>query len=174
MARKPKKTIEEVVVEVGRYPIEAYQLVRDGLTYTVDHVHGQESPMARRIHKLMQEKDLDFEALDQMLEAGELPDAMARYLREKGGAQAVNRHVSGDELCWGLRDLALEKWGLLASTVLRGWNIASTADFGRIVFALVENGFLQKQPHDTLKDFQGVYDFEEAFDKSFQLGSAED
>jgi len=73
------------------------------------------------------------------------------------------RHVTGQQLCLGLRDHALERWGMLAPTVLDSWNIHRTDDFGRIVFALIEHGQLSKTPQDTLEDFRAVYDFDEAF-----------
>lgn len=174
MAQRPKKTIQEVVAEVSRYPIEAYQFLRDGLGYTVEKTHGKETAMLRRIHKLMQDRELDFEGLDALYRANELPESITRYLDENGGVQVVNRHVSGEELCWGMRDFALANWGLMARSVLNGWNVTTTSDFGRMVFALVENGFLQKQPHDKLEDFQDVYDFETAFDKDFTIGSIDD
>jgi uncharacterized repeat protein (TIGR04138 family) len=44
--------------------------------------------------------------------------------------------------------------------VLRRWNIHSTTDFGRIVFALVDNGFLQKTEQDRIEDFRDVFDFD--------------
>jgi uncharacterized repeat protein (TIGR04138 family) len=72
-------------------------------------------------------------------------------------------HVSGQELCLGLRDYAIRRYGLLARTVLRRWNINSTDDFGRIVFALVEAGLMRKTDRDHIEDFQGVYDFDEEF-----------
>lgn len=72
-------------------------------------------------------------------------------------------HVSGQQLCLGLRDYALQRYGLLARTVFRKWNIHTTEDFGRIVFALVDSGLMRKTDDDTLEDFQGVYDFEEEF-----------
>src|SRR5689334_22870804 len=55
-----------------------------------------------------------------------------------------SRHVSGQQLCQGLREFALMQWGLLARTVLSQWNITSTADFGRIVFAMIDGGRMQK------------------------------
>ena len=67
-------------------------------------------------------------------------------------------------MCWGLRDLAVERWGLLAKTVLRQWKVKRTEDFGRIVFALIDEGRLRKQADDTIDDFRNVYDFDEAFD----------
>ena len=56
------------------------------------------------------------------------------------------RHVSGQELCIGLREAAIEKWGLLAPVVLDHWHIRRTNDFGRIVYAMIEPlpGMLQK------------------------------
>jgi uncharacterized repeat protein (TIGR04138 family) len=82
----------------------------------------------------------------------------------------TNRHVSGQQLCEGLRDYALEQWGLLARTVLARWNITSTYDFGRIVFAMVDNGLMQKTDDDTIEDFRNVYDFRTAFDAGYRIG----
>jgi len=74
-----------------------------------------------------------------------------------------SRHVSGQELCEGLRELAMIQWGMLARTVLRRWNITATVDFGQMVFALVESGLMQKTADDCLEDFRNVYDFNTAF-----------
>ena len=52
------------------------------------------------------------------------------------------RHVTGRELAEGCRDLALQRWGLLARSVLEYWGITCTRDLGEIVFALVELGVL--------------------------------
>jgi uncharacterized repeat protein (TIGR04138 family) len=77
----------------------------------------------------------------------------------------ANRHVSGQQLCEGLREFALKEWGLLAGTVLRRWGITATYDFGRIVFALVDNQHMAKTDEDTIEDFRNVFDFKEAFDR---------
>ena len=42
----------------------------------------------------------------------------------------VDRHISGQQLCLGLRDFAIDRYGLLAPTVLRHWRIDRTDDFG--------------------------------------------
>src|SRR5437763_1785964 len=47
------------------------------------------------------------------------------------------RHISGQDLCEGLRDLALRRWGMMARAVFSRWGITSTLDFGRIVFAMI-------------------------------------
>jgi uncharacterized repeat protein (TIGR04138 family) len=73
------------------------------------------------------------------------------------------RHVSGQQLCQGLRALALKTWGPLAQAVLGSWNIHSTRDFGEMVFLLIELELMGKQESDRIEDFDDVYDFQEAF-----------
>lgn len=75
----------------------------------------------------------------------------------------VRRHVSGQELAWACRDLAIEQFGLLAPHVWAYWGIASTEDIGRMVFTLVDVGLLVTQPGDEEMDFTGVFDVAEAF-----------
>ena len=77
------------------------------------------------------------------------------------------RHVTGRELTEGVRELALERFGPIARTVLEHWGIHDTDDVGRVVFAMVEQGILIKQEEDQLEDFTGVFDFEEAFDLNY-------
>ncbi|RNC80908.1 MAG: hypothetical protein ED559_03665 [Phycisphaera sp.] len=74
-----------------------------------------------------------------------------------------SRHVSGQELCLGLRDLAIRRYGPLARTVLGHWNVHSTDDFGKVVFALINVGILRKTDEDSMDDFISVYEFDEAF-----------
>ena len=82
-----------------------------------------------------------------------------------------NRHVSGQQLCEGLGELAREKWGRMARTVLRRWNITSTLDFGRIVYAMIEMEQMQKVEEDSIDDFKDVYDFKTAFETAYQIPS---
>ena len=79
----------------------------------------------------------------------------------------VRRHVSGPELAWACRDLARERFGLLARPVLQHWGVTRTDDLGRIVFALVDVGLLVTQPADSEEDFRDVYEFEPAFDEEY-------
>lgn len=74
-----------------------------------------------------------------------------------------SRHISGQQLCFGLKDFALKQYGLLARTVLGRWSITQTSDFGRIVFAMIDAGLMRKTDEDSLEDFCGVYEFDEAF-----------
>src|SRR4051812_7755983 len=125
----PDKTLEQVVEEVGSYPIQAFEFVQHGLGYTVEKIHG--------------------DAKD--------PKA--------------SRHITGRDLCEGLREFALLKWGLMARTVLNRWNVRRTIDFGRMVFALVQHGHMSKTDEDTLEDFRDVYDFATAFDGGYRIES---
>jgi len=74
-----------------------------------------------------------------------------------------SRHVSGRQLCNGLREFAILRYGRLARTVLERWNIRSTDDFGRIVFDMIKSKQLRKTDQDRFEDFQAVFDFDEAF-----------
>jgi uncharacterized repeat protein (TIGR04138 family) len=105
--------------------------------------------------------------------AGPYPHEAFQFVRE-GLAHTVKmfhgdaagnaeRHVSGPQLCVGLRDYAVTTYGMLARTVLSRWGVKSTDDFGRIVFAMIDAGLMRKSDEDTLEDFRAVYDFDEAF-----------
>jgi uncharacterized repeat protein (TIGR04138 family) len=122
-----KVKVRPPMLEYGAYPPEAYDFVQQGLSFTVQHIHGGKAKPTR------------------------------------------SRHVSGQQLCEGIRGYALNQYGMLASTVLRLWNIHSTLDFGRIVFALIEAGQMQKTDDDTIEDFRNVYDFKTAFETEYRI-----
>jgi uncharacterized repeat protein (TIGR04138 family) len=82
------------------------------------------------------------------------------------------RHITGRELTEGVRDLAIDRFGPMARTVLEHWGIRDTTDVGEIVFALVECGILIKQDDDCIDDFLGVYDFEEVFERDYPWGAS--
>ncbi len=73
-------------------------------------------------------------------------------------------HVTGQQICHALRELAVERWGMLARAVLRRWNIRSTIDFGNMVYLLIRHKFMKKTPTDSIEDFRDVYDFDDALD----------
>lgn len=82
------------------------------------------------------------------------------------------RHITGRELTEACRDLALQRYGLLARMVLEHWGITATVDFGDIVFTLVDLGLLMSQPTDTRDDFIAVFDFADAFDRNYPWNAA--
>jgi uncharacterized repeat protein (TIGR04138 family) len=113
---------KKILDTAGPYPLEAFNFVREGLTYTS--------------HRLNKTSDAQCD---------------------------VERHVSGQQLCLGLRDYAIQQYGLLAPIVLEHWNVRRTDDFGRIVFAMIGEGLMTKTQDDTPEDFRAVYEFDEAF-----------
>jgi uncharacterized repeat protein (TIGR04138 family) len=82
------------------------------------------------------------------------------------------RHVDGRELAHAVRELALERFGVLSRLVLDHWGVRSTAHVGDIVFALVESGLLMSQPGDSRLDFEDVFDFDDAFEGSYPWSAA--
>ncbi len=93
-----------------------------------------------------------------------LDETQKQVARESKGKV---RHVSGPELLRGIREYALREFGPLTLIVFEEWGVRSTADFGEIVFNLVDSGQLAKTDSDTRADFADVYDFSEAFRKPF-------
>lgn len=123
-----------ILTRAAQLPEEAFEFVREGMKHTVQ--------MRRRMDGS---------------EAGAAVETVA------GRRARAERHITGKELCEGLRDLASQRWGVLAPTVLRRWGIDGTEDFGTIVYALIDRGELKAGPDDSIDDFKGVYDFEGAF-----------
>src|SRR5829696_7348872 len=77
------------------------------------------------------------------------------------------RHISGRELAEACRDLAIERYGVLARIVLEHWGIRSSADIGDVVFTLVDLELLMSQSTDTREEFADVYDFDRVFDSEY-------
>jgi len=121
MSEKPERRLAEVARQDGRYPLDAFVFLYDGLSRAVKQVHGDAA-----------EAD-------------------------------VPQHVTIQQLCYALRDEAIERWGLLARDVLAKWNIHGTIDFGNMVYVLIENDLMKKSDADRLEDSRDVYDFNEAF-----------
>ncbi|MBI3616375.1 MAG: hypothetical protein HY211_07665 [Candidatus Omnitrophica bacterium] len=80
-----------------------------------------------------------------------------------GAASSSRSHVTGQELLEGIRIYGMDQFGPLTRQVFEHWGVQSTEDFGRIVFSLVDIQLLGKTDEDSLADFQGVYNFAQAF-----------
>ena len=87
--------------------------------------------------------------------------------KESSTKAGRSRHVSGPELLEGLRIYALDQFGPLTKTVLESWGIRRCADFGDIVFNLIEYNVFSKTENDRKEDFSDLYTFEDAFVKPF-------
>jgi uncharacterized repeat protein (TIGR04138 family) len=90
--------------------------------------------------------------------------AALEYSQRKTG---VRGHIGGAELARACRDFALEQFGLTARTVLSHWGIERTADIGHVVYVLIDVGLLIRQPNDRIEDFDGVFDFQQAFEGNY-------
>lgn len=77
------------------------------------------------------------------------------------------RHITGRELAIACRDLALERYGVMARLVLEHWGLQRSADIGDVVFTLVDLGMLLSQPNDTRDEFLDVFDFDQAFERDY-------
>ena len=82
------------------------------------------------------------------------------------------RHITGQELALACRDLALDRFGVMSRLVLDHWGVRCTADFGDVVFTLVECGLLMSQASDSRDEFIGVYDFDQAFEREYPWSGA--
>src|SRR4051794_6392188 len=78
-------------------------------------------------------------------------------------------HVSGAQLLHGVRDLAHREFGLMARIVFRLWGINTTADFGEIVFNLIEANLMSKTSTDCRADFADVYDLDKALVEEYRI-----
>ena len=96
--------------------------------------------------------------------------AQTLFGRDASSPDPLARHVTGQELVEGIRQYALQQFGPLAATVFRHWGVYGTADFGEIVFNLVEAGLMGKTDTDTRADFADGYDFNEAFGPAPESG----
>lgn len=105
-------------------------------------------------------------------EDGRYDPAAFRFVYEGLGYTVKNVtqeacHVSGQTLCEGLRQMAIEKYGRLALLVLNTWGLKTTRDFGQIVYTLIDHEWMSAQPTDTLDDFNDVYEFQATFKEQF-------
>jgi|TARA_B100001964_G_C14086891_1_gene532961 uncharacterized repeat protein (TIGR04138 family) len=94
---------------------------------------------------------------------GYTTEFFARQTSSQYELDEFERHVSGQQLCMGLREFAIVRFGLLAPVVLRHWGIRRTEDFGAIVFRMVELELLRTSPQDSEDDFRTVFQFDEVF-----------
>jgi len=77
------------------------------------------------------------------------------------------RHITGPELAHACREVALQRFGVMARLVLEHWGVRETIDIGDIVFTLVDTGLLISQSQDTREDFVGIYEFASAFEQNY-------
>jgi len=138
----PSHPIVKLLKQDQRYALDAYRFVFEALNYAQNVLEmGTETPSEPV--------------------PGE-PAAAAT-------AEAVERHVSGQDLCEAIRQLALDQYGYMAKTVLNCWGLRNTGDFGEIVFNLIRAGQMRKTPTDRREDFDNVFDFDSALRQGYKI-----
>ena len=128
--------------EDTRYPLEAYQFVRDALSFAQD--------------------DLDM---------GSESSSNPSSLSSEESQQRPERHLTGQELCEAIRLYALHQYGYLSKTVLNQWGLNVTGDFGNVVYNLISIGWMRKSQDDLREHFDDVYDFSTVFLENFEFSS---
>ena len=88
-------------------------------------------------------------------------------------AKSPQRHVTGQELCEAIRQYAVRQYGYMAKTVLNSWGLHATGDFGEIVYNLIRIGRMRKTKEDRREDFDGVYDFQTAFQEDYRFSETD-
>ncbi|MCK5114325.1 MAG: hypothetical protein KAR11_06135 [Phycisphaerae bacterium] len=120
-----KREIDKIIADDGRYKIEAFGFLHEGLARAAKDAYG-----------------------DQKVPSG---------------------HVSGQQLCQGIRDLAVERWGMMAPVVLQKWGVNESIDFGNMVYLLIKHGFMRKTDEDSVEDFRNVFNLDKDFDISEKI-----
>jgi uncharacterized repeat protein (TIGR04138 family) len=136
-----------------RYKLDAYLFVLEALQFAQDSLGmGEEPPV---------------DELEPPTAADPAAKPKARSGRPR--RRQVERHLTGQQLCEAARQYALQQYGYMARTVLATWGVRSTADFGEIVFNMIESGQMRKTRKDKREDFHGVYQFDEAFSRDLSF-----
>jgi uncharacterized repeat protein (TIGR04138 family) len=92
----------------------------------------------------------------------ELPD-------ETTDPAETRHHVSCRQLLEGIRAFGIHEFGLMAPVVFRMWGIHQSADFGAIVFNLIEAKLMSKTDEDSRAEFHGIFDIDETMTEGFRI-----
>ncbi len=131
----------QLLKEDRRYPLEAYEFIRDSLSFAQDTLKmGEDS---------LPEPTLELEV--------------------RSSQAHPEKHLSGQQLCEAIRIYAIDQFGFMAKTVLNNWGMFATDDFGEIVYNLISIGWMKKSSQDRRDHFDGVFDFDRAFVDDFQI-----
>lgn len=141
----PGQRFERLLREDRRYRLEAYEFVFEALQYAHNALQMGTEQESEPLSGLYEDEDED--------EVQERP----------------HQHVTGQELCQALRMYAQHQFGYMAKCVLNSWGIYTTSDIGEIVYNLIRIEHMRKTQDDRREDFDDVFDFDEAFEQSFEI-----
>lgn len=132
--------IQKLVKDDPRYRFGGYVFVIDALAYAQDIL-----AMGRETVTTEPTLDLDSEKV------------------------SPERHLMGQDLCEAFRQYSIQEYGYMARVVLKSWGIETTGDIGNIVYKLIDIGRMKKSANDRRDDFDEVFDFDDAFEKNFEI-----
>jgi len=146
------KRFAKLLEQDKRFKPEAYFFVFEVLDYAQNRLHlgelGPSDPVAVAPEFESEEQDADTTS-------------------EEAGIEG--KHISGQDLAEAARQYALEMYGFMAKTVLKGFGIKSTGDIGEVVYNMIKIGRMRKTSADSRQDFEDVYDFATAFDHNYVI-----
>jgi len=145
------KRFAKLLEQDKRFKLEAYSFVFEALDYAQNRLHLGERSASEPV-SLAPEFESDEQEIDS-------PDEVA----------TEGKHISGQDLAEAARQYALEMYGFMAKTVLKGFGIKCTGDIGEIVYNMIKIGRMRKTPVDSRQDFENVYDFATAFDVDYVI-----
>ena len=196
----PLQAMRDLLVEDTRFPLDAYQFVRESLQYAHENLADEQDLAGSLDHsadaetkdddafgdtELPNPKLPDSELLEVEVDVVmELPEELRDQLEALGSELIDNasnkqpvarsRHITGQDLCEACRLYAIEQYGFLAKIVLETWGIRSTGDFGELVYNLIRIGQMKQSDRDRREDFDEVYEFATAFDPHFEMAIGND
>ncbi len=132
-------SLQQLVNSDARFPIPAYQFVREALAFAADSME---------LGITGDDPDRDEESLEQ---------------------NRRERHLTGQQLCQAIREYAVKQYGFMAKVVLNRWGIQQTGDFGDIVYNMIDAGIMKKSSRDEREHFDNVYCFNQAFEHEFEI-----
>ena len=101
-----------------------------------------------------------------------LCDALPHTVEMLGRDESDDRHVTGQELLQGCRDLALLEFGPMALFALNDWGVRCSADVGNMVYNFINIGYYGKNEGDSIEDFSDGVSLEEALSRPFRLAKS--
>lgn len=122
--------IYQAVSQDCRYPVEAYQFIREAMAFADDTL----------------------ELNEYSFDSGSSEDPIA--------VQSQERHLTGQQLCEAIRHYSMNQFGYMARIVLKNWGIESTSHFGDIVYNMIDAGIMKKSTRDRRFHFDDIFSFD--------------
>lgn len=85
----------------------------------------------------------------------------------QGKKESEDRHVTGQEIMQGWRDLAVQQFGPMAWYVMEQWGVTASEAVGAMVYNFIGIGYFRKNESDSIEDFSDGVDLREALSRPF-------